>query len=201
MRQLAERHPSIGRVIGGDALRVNRSREHSYPKGSDTNRQRLIQHCRPHMALPTEPAPLKPSPDVNLEVVGMGCGTSCVLGFVIVFVGLAMAGSMGVRAALKSDALLLTSFLLGRFTDLIVGYVTARAARRKRVPVNLHIFIVGGLALLLGGISLLMTNPQRAALPVQPSGTRLLLGLLGWILVIPMMLLGASWSEEPSEKE
>ena len=139
-----------------------------------------------------------PNNDVNLNVLGTGCATSCGAGCVAVLIAVAMVAVVGVQAARQSSALPLIGFLLGLLMHLIVGYATARAARANNAAVNFHVILVGAFAMLLGLLALAL--PQRnAALSNQTQNLAQLLNMVSWVLTIPVMLLGASWSaDEPN---
>jgi hypothetical protein len=132
------------------------------------------------------------SGDVNLEVVGTGCGTSCGLGCLSALILISIGVVLGVPTVTRNaGSFALLGLLMGGLTHIFVGYVTARAARAKKLPVNLHIFIIGGLQMILGVLNrVIQIRPGSSA--SLPSSSMLGLSLFSILIVIPLMLLGAS---------
>lgn len=139
----------------------------------------------------------EPKNDVNLNVMGTGCGASCGTGCAAVVVVTALTIAIGVQAARQSPALPLLGFLIGLLSHLAIGYFTARAARAHKVAVNFHVMVFGAFVMLLGLLSWVL--PDRSnVLSKEVQSLAQLLRVVSWVLTIPAMLLGASWSaEEP----
>jgi hypothetical protein len=136
------------------------------------------------------------SPDVDVEVVATGCGTSCATGCLTVLLITIFVMLVGAPAATRSLGFItLLGFFLNVASHVAVGYFTARAARWKNLPVNLHIFIVGGLVMVFSIASSLfqLRNPD--------TGQKVAIGILSSLLVIPLMLWGASLYSKDSEAQ
>lgn len=137
----------------------------------------------------------EPQNDVNLNVLGTGCMTSCGVGCVSLLLIMLIVSAAGVRAMQENAGVIFIGFLLGLVGHLIVGYVTAGAARSANAAVNFHVLIVGGLSMLLALAGMVM--PQKnTMLTSGQQGIVHLLGLISWLLTIPLMLWGASWNTE-----
>lgn len=134
----------------------------------------------------------EPKSDVNIEVVGTGCAYSCGFGCLVVLVALGVGAMAGATISRIAGPLAFFAFLAGLASHVGVGYFTARAAREKGVALNLHIFVVGGLIMLIGVFGLVMRRPNTV-IPAQTQALQQLLGIVSWLSVIPLMLLGASF--------
>lgn len=133
--------------------------------------------------------------DVDAGVVATGCATGCGSGCLLLIVLSMVVASMGVAQATRSGLPNLLGFVGGLLCDVIVGYVVGRAARAKSKPVNLHVFIVGGLTMIVGLLN--FVNPQLIKASQQNS-LAILLGMISFILTIPLMLWGAELGKEES---
>lgn len=130
--------------------------------------------------------------DVDIEVVGTGCGYSCGFSCLLILVVGLIGGIAGAAAVGRIIGFIaFFGFLAGLAIDVAVGYFTAKAARTKGVAVNLHIFIVGGLIMLLGVLSFAMPQTNKL-MPRDTQALRQLLSILSWLSTIPLMLYGAS---------
>lgn len=138
----------------------------------------------------------EPKNDVNLNVLGTGCATSCGTGCAALLILIIVTAIIGVQVARQGSGLVMLGFLLGMVGNLIVGYVTARAARQAGAAVNSHVLIIGGLSMILGLYGLLSPQKGANALSIPTQGVAQLFGIIGWILTIPLMLLGASWNAD-----
>jgi hypothetical protein len=139
----------------------------------------------------------EPQNDVNLNVLGTGCATSCGVGCVSILLIMLIVGVAGVRAVQENAGVVFVGFLMGLAGHLVVGYVTAGAARAEKAAVNFHVLIVGGLSMILGLAGMVMPQKNQVLTSQQQSLTQLL-GMISWLLTIPLMLLGASWNTEES---
>lgn len=136
-----------------------------------------------------------PPNDVNVSVLGAGCATSCVGGCLSGVVLGAIAMAMGVQAIRQGSGLPFLGFLAGLVIHLAVGYFTGKAAREHKVAVNFHVIIVGVISMIIGLIS--FVTPERTGiLSTQAKALTQALGIISWMLTIPLMLWGASWSDD-----
>jgi len=105
---------------------------------------------------------------------------------------------IGVQAVRHGYGLSLVGFPLGMVSHLVVGYVTAQVARDKDATVNTHVLILGSIIMIIGLFGLLTSEKNATAfgIQVQVQAVNQLLGILNWMLTIPLMLLGASWSAD-----
>lgn len=140
------------------------------------------------------------SNDVDLGVVATGCGTGCGVGCGLTLILLVLAIAMGSAAAQNLGFLQFIGFVGGQVGNLIIGYAVAHKARKARKPVNLHIFVVGGLWMLVGLMCLVIPETGRPQTQYM-HGIVGIGSILSFLLMIPVMLVGASWcpSEEPYE--
>lgn len=136
----------------------------------------------------------EPSNDINVNVLGTGCLASFGLACLVALVMICLVLAMGIRAAASSTALVIFGALLGTTTRIAVGYIIARAAIARSAAVNFHIIVFGIILMVIGLIGWVI--PQKN---IQLSGDvamlTLMLRVIGWLLIIPLLLLGASWAK------
>jgi hypothetical protein len=143
---------------------------------------------------PPEPPSPPPSNDVNLNVMGSGCLASCSTGCLMILIFVLIGGAMGVQAMRHSGGLVFFGFFAGLLTNLIVGYKIGQSARKHNAPVNFHVIIFGVILMVIGLAGWI--TPNKQPLSNQMQALVQFVRLVGWILTIPVMLLGASWAEE-----
>lgn len=126
-------------------------------------------------------------PDIDMSAIGTGCATGCGAGCLQLLITGVLISSAGVHVV-RNDPnsipidLQWLILLLGLAVHFLVGYVTARKAPHSK---RLHAIIVGVLVLVLG-IAAVVLNPGLG----KPSA----LGILAFLLSIPLTWLGAEWA-------
>ena len=133
--------------------------------------------------------------DVNLSVLGTGCGASCGLGCGVAILMLFIVYIVGAHAALTSPIFLIFAFLLGSLTRVALGYIIARAALSRGAAVNFHVIIFGIILMVIGLFAWILPH-KNVQLATDIAGILLIFRVIGWLLIIPLMLLGASWAKE-----
>jgi hypothetical protein len=136
-------------------------------------------------------------PDIDLNTLGTGCITGCGAGCAQIIILMGLVAASGVQLARITPnsiptGIKLLGFIMGLGIAVLVGYVTARKAPYSKM---LHALIVGALALVFGILGMVLNPNTNAA--------REPLNILGFLLSLPMTLLGARWaisSEEPSNE-
>lgn len=136
-----------------------------------------------------------PKNDVDLNVLGTGCATSIGAGCVSFLILIPIAAAIGVQAIRQSSAVPLLGFLIGLLTDLVIGFVTARAARAHNAAVNFHVILIGAFTMLIGLLAFVLPQ-QNNVLSSQTQNLARFLNMVSWLITIPLMLLGASWSAD-----
>ena len=137
----------------------------------------------------------EPNNDVNLSVIGTGCGASCGLSCGVALLMFLVISIIGARAALTSPVLFIFAFLLGSLVSIALGYIVARAAMSRGTTVNFHVIIFGIIQMVLGLFAWVLPH-KNFQLTNDIASLLLLFRIIGWLLIIPLMLLGASWAKE-----
>jgi len=133
--------------------------------------------------------------DVNLSVLGTGCGASCGLGCGVAILMIGIAFVIGIRAATTSPIFVVLGFVLASLTHVALGYIIARTALTRRVRVNTHVILFGMFQMVIVLFASLL--PQKNSQLTSDIVTLVLLfRVIDWFLIIPLMLLGASWAKE-----
>jgi hypothetical protein len=137
----------------------------------------------------------EPNNDVNLSVIGTGCGASCGLSCGVALLMFLVISIIGARAALTSPVLFIFAFLLGSLVSIALGYIVARAAMSRGATVNFHVIIFGIIQMVLGLFAWVLPH-KNFQLANDIASLLLMFRIIGWLLIIPLMLLGASWAKE-----
>lgn len=133
--------------------------------------------------------------DVNLRVLGTGCASSCGLGCVTGAFLLLIAFNIGTRAITTSPFFSIFGFLVGSLTCVVLGYIVARAALSRGAAVNFHIILFGIIQMLIGVFAWMLPQ-SKVQFSNDVAALLLIFRVLGWLLIIPLMLLGASWAKK-----
>lgn len=139
------------------------------------------------------------SPDVDAGTIATGCGAGFGLGclqliltvLILIVSGVKIAAIVPGQPPQIPGAITFVSFLMGAATNVAIGYITARKAPRAKM---LHVLIVGGLALLIGVASIVL-SPALAPNRNNPWT------LINFLLAIPLNMLGGQWGIAAGQNE
>jgi peptidoglycan/LPS O-acetylase OafA/YrhL len=122
--------------------------------------------------------------DIDLSALGRGCLTSCSTSCLSTIIMMGLVSAAGIQVTRSAAETMpvgyrFVGFILALVGNIIVGYVTAKAARHAKM---FHATLLAGFLMILGVLYFVTPSYKSNPDPFTP---------FSWILTVPSILFGA----------